>query len=100
MVAFALQPKGYAAFLLFPHLKLIPLAIAEEGKTINGDNVYAIIQEAKQRGVTVASLIDKLPNATARIMVTPGPGVVEQAPRTRRKKDTDSPENLDSLSTS
>lgn len=74
-------------------LHIDTIAMAEEGKTINGDDLYAIIQEAKSKGVTVASLIHKLPNATPRIMVTPGPGVVEQAPRTRRKKDSDSPDN-------
>ena len=67
------------------------MAIAEKGKMINGDDVYAIVQEAKAKGVPIASLIHKLPNATTRIMVTPGPGVVEQASRTRRKKDSDSP---------
>lgn len=67
--------------------KLDTIAIAEEGKTIREDDVYAIYQEAKEKGVTVASLIHKLPNARAQVIVSPGPGVVEQAPRTGRKKD-------------
>lgn len=62
------------------------LAIADEGTTINGNDLYEIIQEAKAKGVTIASLMHKLPNAGSRVLVTPGPGVVEQAPRTRRKK--------------
>lgn len=65
--------------------KIDTFAMAEEGKTINSDDVYAIMQESKEKGVTVASLMHKLPNAQTRIIVSPGPGVVEQAPRTGRK---------------
>jgi hypothetical protein len=67
--------------------KLDTIAMAEEGKTISGDDLYAIIQEAKAKGVTVASLMHKLPNARTQVIVTPGPGVVEQAPRSGRKGD-------------
>lgn len=67
--------------------KLDSIAMAKEGKTISGDDIYALIQEAKAKGVTVASLMHKLPNARTRVIVTPGPGVVEQAPRGRRKGD-------------
>lgn len=67
--------------------KLDSIAMAEEGKTISGDDVYALIQEAKAKGVTVASLMHKLPNARTQVIVTPGPGVVEQAPRSGRKSD-------------
>lgn len=63
------------------------IAMAEEGKTIRGDDVYAIYQEAKAKGVTMASLLHKLPNAKTQVIVTPGPGVVEQAPRSGRKRD-------------
>ncbi len=61
-------------------------AYAEDGKTISGDDLYEIIQEAKDKGATVASLMDKLPNAESKIIISPGPGVVEQAPRPGRKK--------------
>jgi hypothetical protein len=64
------------------------IAMADEGTTIRGEDLYEIIQEAKAKGVTVASLIHKLPNARTRVLVTPGPGVVEQAPRAGRKKDS------------
>ncbi len=67
--------------------KIDTIAMAEEGKTISGDDLYEIIQEAKAKNVTVASLMHKLPNAHTRVIVTPGPGVVEQAPRSGRKKD-------------
>jgi len=62
------------------------IAMAEEGKTIRGEDLYEIIQEAKAKGVTVASLMHKLPNATTRVIVSPGPGVVEQAPRSGGRK--------------
>ena len=67
--------------------KLDTIAMADEGKTISGDDLYALIQEAKAKGVTVASLMHKLPNARTQVIVTPGPGVVEQAPRGGRKSD-------------
>lgn len=69
--------------------KLDSFVFAEKGKTINGDDLYEIIQEAKSKGVSIASLLHKLPNAQTQVLVSPGPGVVEQAPRTVRKmKDT------------
>lgn len=69
-------------------LHLDTIVIADEGATISGDDLYEIFQEAKAKGVTVASLMHKLPikNASARVFVTPGPGVVEQAQRTGRKR--------------
>ncbi len=67
--------------------KLDSIAMAEEGKTISGEDIYQLFQEAKAKGVTVASLIHKLPNARTQVIVTPGPGVAEQAPRAGRKKD-------------
>ena len=68
------------------HFKLDTIVMADEGKTINGDDLYHLIQEAKAKGVTLASLIHKLPNARTEVIVTPGPGVVEQAPRSGRRK--------------
>lgn len=69
-------------------LHLDTIVMADEGTTISGDDLYNIFQEAKAKGVTVASLMHKLPinNASTRVFVTPGPGVVEQAQRTGRKK--------------
>ncbi len=61
-------------------------ACADEGTQIQGEDLYNIIQEAKEKGVTVASMLHKLPNAKTEVMVTPGPGVVEQAPRSSRGK--------------
>lgn len=67
-------------------IKLDTIAMADDGATISGDDLYQIIQEAKAKGVTVASVMHKLKNARTQVYVTPGPGVVEQAPRTGRKK--------------
>lgn len=67
-------------------LKLDTIVMADEGTTISGEDLYQIIQEAKAKGVTVSSLMHKLKNVKTQIVVTPGPGVVEQAPRTGRKK--------------
>lgn len=62
------------------------IVAADEGKSIRGDDLYEIIQEAKAKGVTIASLLHKLPNSSTEVIVEPGPGVVEQAPRTAGKK--------------
>ena len=67
--------------------KLDSIAMADEGKTISGDDLYVLLQEAKAKGVTIASLMHKLPNARTQVIVSPGPGVVEQAPRGARKMD-------------
>lgn len=62
--------------------------VAEAGKTIKGDDVYALIQKAKEKGVTIASLINELPNSHGSVSISPGPGVVEQAPRSGSKGST------------
>lgn len=69
-------------------LHLDTLIMADEGATISGEDLYTIFQEAKTKGVTVASLMHKLPirNASTKVFVTPGPSVVEQAQRSGRKK--------------
>lgn len=67
-------------------LKLDTIVMADEGTKIRGEDLYNIIQEAKAKGVTVSSLMHKLKNVRTRVLVTPGPGVVEQASRTGRKK--------------
>ncbi|MCF8496201.1 MAG: hypothetical protein K9G62_05995 [Alphaproteobacteria bacterium] len=68
--------------------KIDTLIMADEGQTISGEDVYQIFEKAKKNGVTVASLAHEIPNASARVVVSPGPGVVGQALRSgRRKKD-------------
>lgn len=59
---------------------------AEEGKKIRGADLREIIREAKGKGVPVASLIHKIPNAKTTIVISPGPDVVGQAPRSPKRK--------------
>jgi len=61
--------------------RLDTIIMADEGTTISGDELNDLIAEARAKKVPVASLVQKLPNATAQTFVSPGPGVVEQAPR-------------------
>jgi hypothetical protein len=68
-------------------LHLDTIIMADEGTTISGEDIYNLIQEAKEKGVTISSLMHKLKNASAKTLVTAGPGVVEQALRSGRKKD-------------
>jgi len=65
--------------------KIDSFVYAEEGQGIKGEDLYKIIQEAKAKGVPVASLLHKIPNATTQVIVSPGTGVVEQTPRTGGK---------------
>jgi hypothetical protein len=59
---------------------------ADEGTSMNGDDIQALFQESKDTGVPVAVLLRKgrIPNAKVRTIVTPGPGVVEQKSRSGR----------------
>jgi len=66
--------------------KIDTFAYAEDGGALNGEDLYNIIQEAKEKGVTIASLIHKLPNARSQVIVSPGPGVVEQKLRNGSKR--------------
>ena len=65
---------------------------AEEGKMISADDVKDLIDGAREKGIPLASLIKArgVPNARAITIVTPGPGVVEQANRSGRgsKRET------------
>jgi hypothetical protein len=67
-------------------LKLDTIIVADEGTTISGGDLANLIEEAKRKRVPVSSLVHKLPNVRVQIMVSPGPGVVEQTPRSGRRK--------------
>lgn len=67
-------------------LELETLVMADPGTTISGDDIANLIEEAKAKGVTITSLLPKLKDTRIQTMVTPGPGVVEQAPRSSRKR--------------
>jgi hypothetical protein len=71
--------------------KLDTLIMADEGATISGDDLADLIAEAKAKKVPVASLVHKLPNANVQVIVSPGPGVVEQASRTGKRGKEDNP---------
>jgi hypothetical protein len=62
-------------------IRLQTMLIADEGTTISGEDIYRLIQSSKATGRTIASLAKELPNASASILVSEGPGVVEPAPR-------------------
>ena len=66
--------------------KLDSFLIADEGMTINMDEISEIIEEAKAKGVPVASLLQNHPNYRTQVVISPGPGVIEQAPRSQRKR--------------
>jgi hypothetical protein len=62
-------------------IKMDTVIIADEGTTLSGEMLYDLFQEAKDKRVSVASLVSKIPNASATVIVSPGPGVVDEAPR-------------------
>lgn len=78
----ATDAEGEAIF------KIDTLLIADEGKPIKGEDIYQIIQEAKKKKVTIASLAHKIPDTSIKCIISPGPGVVEQAPRSNGRKKT------------
>lgn len=67
-------------------IKLDTFVVAEPGKEIKGEDIMRLIQAARDEGVTMASKLRQLQDATVQIIVSPGPGVVEQAVRFGRKR--------------
>jgi hypothetical protein len=59
---------------------------ADEGTSMNGEDIQALIKEAKDTGVPLATLLRKgrMPNANVTTIASPGPGVVEQKSRSGR----------------
>jgi hypothetical protein len=72
-------------------LKFDTILEADEGTTISGDDLQKVIDEAREKKVPLASLLrqGRIPNASAKTIVTPGPGVVEQSIRSGREKKRD-----------
>lgn len=70
-------------------LSLSTIIMADEGATISGDALAGLIEQAALKRVPVSSLLHKIPNASVEVTVSPGPGVVEQTPRTGRAKRVD-----------
>lgn len=63
------------------HFSMHTFIMADEGTAISGDAIYDLVQKARAKGVSVASLADSVPNASARTLITEGPGVLAPAPR-------------------
>jgi len=70
-------------------IKLDTFVIAEPGKTIRGADIYNLIEQARAEGVTVTSKMRELKDVSVQTFVSPGPGVVQQAPRSGRKRRGD-----------
>lgn len=70
-------------------IKLDTLVMAEPGKTISGEDIYNLIQQAQAEGVTVSSKMRELKGVTVQTFVSPGPGVVRQAARSGRRRRGD-----------
>jgi hypothetical protein len=67
-------------------VKFDHILTADEGTTMNGEDIQALFNEAKETGVPLAALLRKgrMPNAKVTTIATPGPAVVEQKPRSGR----------------
>lgn len=88
-----LQPQNYQVLLSksskspdpeHAGLSISSMLIADDGHTIDGSALADLIERARAEGVTVASLLHTIPNASATTIISPGPAVVEQAPRNGR----------------
>ena len=53
----------------------------DQGTTISGSDIAALIKEHNRTGVPMAKLLRKLKNVEATSIITPGPGVPEIAER-------------------
>ena len=62
------------------------MIFAKDGEQLRGEDLLALFDEAREKGVTVASLASKIKNAHVQTLIGPGDGVVEQAPRSGGRK--------------
>jgi len=72
-------------------VKFDHILTADEGTSMNGEDIRALLNEAKDKGVLLGSLLRKgrIPNANVTTIASPGPGVVEQKSRSGRGGKTD-----------
>lgn len=70
-------------------IQLDTLVFAEPGKSISGEELYNLFQAASAEGVTASSKLRELKDVSVQTIVSPGPGVVRQAPRSGRKRRGD-----------
>jgi hypothetical protein len=68
------------------YVKFDHMIVADEGTTMKGEDIAAVIEESKKTGVPIGTLLrrGRIPNVTVRTVATPGPGVVEQTTRSGR----------------
>jgi len=59
---------------------------AKPGTTFSGDQIVELMKEAKEKNVTLSSMLHKIENTDVEVSVIPGDGVVEQSHRTQRRK--------------
>ena len=59
---------------------------ADEGTTMSGEDIHALLEEAKTGGVSIGTPLrqGKLPNVSVETYASPPPGVVEQKSRSGR----------------
>ena len=74
-------------------IKLDTIIMADPGTTIRGEDIYNLLQAARAEGVTATSKMRELKNVRVRTTVSAGPGVVQQAPRSGRKRGRDKEAN-------
>jgi hypothetical protein len=74
-------------------IKLDTIIMADPGATIRGEDIYNLLQAARAEGVTATSKMRELKNVRVRTTVSAGPGVVQQAPRSGRKRGRDNEAN-------
>jgi hypothetical protein len=67
-------------------IKLDTIIMADPGTTMSGEDIYNLLQAARAEGVTATSKMRELKNVSVRTTVSAGPGVVQQAPRSGRKR--------------
>jgi hypothetical protein len=70
-------------------IKLDTIVVAAPGKSISGEDIYNLIQQAQAEGVTVSSKMRDLKDVSVQTFVSPGPGVIRQAVRAGRKRRDD-----------
>jgi hypothetical protein len=70
-------------------VELDTFIVAEPGKTIKGEDIHNLIEAARREGVTATSKLRQPQDVRVQTFVSPGPGVVHQAPRSGRKRKGD-----------
>lgn len=70
-------------------IKLDTIVMAAPGRTISGEDIHNLIQQAQAEGVTVSSKMRDLKDVSVQTFVSAGPGVIRQAVRSGRKRRGD-----------